>query len=305
MIVYLTGATGLAGAAIAEAFARRGHKVVGVAFQSEATSPAVSEWLRFDLGNEDEVIHSLLDRFPDVIVNAAAISSPAACDEDPEKSRQVNVKLPIALARIAHHLSARLIHLSTDMVFDGKKGHYRPDSPTAPTSLYGEQKLEAEKEVLNRAPEFATVIRTTLLMGDSPGGRRSVHEKLFESWASGKKTPLFVDELRQPCLAENLAEVVLEIAERNDLLGIYHWAGAEELSRFEIGQRILEHFKLPSDLIERASLRDDAKFADRPADLTLDTSALTGKLKTRPLPFDEQLQRLKVPIPFRSWYNSL
>lgn len=305
MVVYLTGATGLAGAAIAEAFARRGHKVIGVAFESESTSPAVAEWLRFDLGDEDQVIHSLLDRFPEVIVNAAAISSPAACDENPEKSRKLNVQLPIALARIAHHLSARLIHLSTDMVFDGKSGHYAPDSPTAPTSLYGRQKLEAEREILSRAPEFGTIIRTTLLMGDSPGGRRSVHEKLFEKWASGEKARLFDDELRQPCLAENLAEVVLEIAERNDLFGIFHWAGADELSRFEIGKRILEYFKLPPDLIERTSLRDDPEFADRPANLTLDTSALSGKLKTQLLPFEEQLKRLKVPVPFRSWYNSL
>src|SRR5690625_3103824 len=148
MIVYLTGATGLAGAAIAEAFSRRGPKVVGVALQSETDQQGVSEWIRFDLAKEDELIHSLLDRFPDLIVNAAAISSPAACEENPEKSQQINVEMPGALARIAHHLSARLIHLSTDMVFDGNKGDYRSDSSTAPTSLYGKQKLEAERVVL-------------------------------------------------------------------------------------------------------------------------------------------------------------
>lgn len=305
MIVYLTGATGLAGAAIAEAVARRGHTVVGVSFRNEQTPPGLSKLLRYDLADEEKVTHSVLDHFPEVIINAAAISEPARCEKEPEVSRLVNVQLPTILARLAHHLSARLIHLSTDMVFDGKSDHYRPDSPTAPTSLYGRHKLEAEKEVTRLASEFATIVRTTLLTGNSLGGRRSVHEKLFETWAAGRTTPLFDDEIRQPCLADNLADVVAEISERNDLFGLFHWAGAEEISRYEIGRRILAHFKLPEELVEKTSLRSDPAFADRPANLSLDIRGLTGKLKTQPLPFSEQLERLKVPVPFRSWYNSL
>lgn len=305
MVVYLTGATGLAGSAIASAAARRGHTVIGVAFRGEHEPTGVSKLLRLDLSDEDQVVHSLLDHFPEVIINAAAFSEAARCDREPEISGRINVQLPATLARLAHHLSSRLIHLSTDMVFNGKAGHYSPASPIAPRSLYGRQKLEAEGLALQNAPEFATVIRTTLLTGNSQGGRRSVHEKLFEAWAAGQTTPLFEDEIRQPCLAENLAEVIVEISERNDLFGLYHWAGSEELSRYEIGRRILDRFKLPAHLVKKISLRDDPKFADRPADLSLDISALTKKLKTRPLSFSDQLQTFKVPVPFRSWYNNL
>lgn len=305
MVVYLTGATGLAGSAIAHAAQRRGHTVVGIGFQNEEGPEGVAKFLRIDLREEEEVIHSLLDHFPEVIINAAAISEPARCEEAPDEAARVNVSLPSTLARLAHHLSARFIHLSTDMVFDGRTGNYAPDSPTAPTSVYGEQKLRAEQEAIRLAPEFATIIRTTLLTGNSPGGRRSVHEKLFQAWASGKAAPLFEDEIRQPCLAGNLAEAVVEISERNDLFGRFHWAGAEKISRYEIGRRILERFKLPAGLIEKSRLKADLKFANRPADLTLDLSDLTAKLKTRPLPFSAQLETLKVPVPCRDWYNNL
>lgn len=305
MVVYLTGATGLAGAAIAKASARRGHTVIGVAFRGEREPAGVSKLLRLDLADEEGVTHSLLDHFPEVIINAAAISEPARCEKEPEASHRINVELPALLARLAHHLSSRFIHLSSDMVFNGRTGNYRPDAPTTPTSLYGRQKLEAEKAVLQHAPEFATIIRTTLLTGNSLGGRRSVHEKLFEAWSAGQATRLFDDEVRHPCLADNLAKVAVEISERNDLFGLYQWAGPEEVSRYEIGRRILERFKLPAHLVEKASLQDDPKFANRPANLSLDISALTGKLKTRPLPFSEQLEVFNVPLPFRAWYNSL
>lgn len=304
MIIYLTGATGLAGSAIAEAASRRGHTVVGVGFRSDLQPAGVSKMLRLDLRDENQVIDSLLDQFPEVVINAAAISEPAKCDEDPDGSAKINVELPATLARLAHHLSARFIHLSTDMVFDGQKGGYRPDSPTAPVSTYGRQKLKAEEAVMSRTPEFATVLRTTLLTGNSPGGRRSVHEKLFATWAAGNTARLFDDEIRQPCLAGSLAETVVEIAERNDLFGTFHWAGAEKISRYEIGRRILEHFKLPPNLIEKTSLRSNPDFADRPADLTLDISPLSQKLKSRPLSFSAQLDTLKVPVPFRTWYHS-
>lgn len=305
MVIFLTGATGLAGAAIAEAAARRGYRVIGTGYRSEQRPAGLAEFVQADLSDEHTATRLVLDHFPDIIINAAAVSEPARCDADPQGSAKVNIHLPATLARLAHHVSSRLIHLSTDMVFDGRSSRYSPSASPNPASEYGRQKLEAEIAVTKQAAPFATVVRTTLLMGNSLGGRRSVHEKLFELWAHGEKPRLFEDELRQPCLADNLADAVVEISERNDLRGLFHWAGAEEISRYELGRRIRTHFKLPEDLIEKTSLGSDPRFANRPRNLSLDISGLAGKLKTRPLPFDAQLERLKVPPPFRAWYNRL
>lgn len=304
MIIYLTGATGLAGAAIAEAAARRGHSVIGVGFRHESAPPGVSTFLRHDFRDQDTVVQSLLDYFPEVIINAAAIADASECEANPEDSARLNVQLPATLARLAHHLSARLIQISTDMVFDGLRGDYKPQETPNPTSLYGRQKLEAETEILHRAPEFATIIRSTLLTGNSLSGQRSVHEKLFAAWADGQSSDLFEDEFRQPCLAENLAQAVIEISERNDLFGTFHWAGHDPLSRFEIGEKILQHFNLPENLVKKSRLTGNPKSPNRPANLTLDTNDLSRKLKTRPLPFNAQLDTFKIPVPFRPWYHN-
>ena len=81
-------------------------------------------------------------------------------------------------------------------------------------------------------------------MGNSIAGRRSVHERLFLDWSAGRVPRLYTDEFRQVCTSENLAEAMVELCERDDFRGVFHWAGADLLSRYEIGRRIREHFKL-------------------------------------------------------------
>jgi dTDP-4-dehydrorhamnose reductase len=218
----------------------------------------------------------------------------------------LNVGLPVALARLAHHLSARFVHVSSEQVFDGARpGRYAAGDAPSPINLYGRQKLASERAVHAVAGEFAATIRAPLLMGDSLGGKRSVHERLFADWMAGRMPKLYTDELRQPCTAENLAEVIAELGERRNVTGVFHWAGTELLSRHALGRRIREHFKLtekqaPLTAITRAETPDAAK--RRQASLALDITPLAGKLKTRPQSIAEQLDGLKVPPPCREWY---
>jgi len=142
-------------------------------------------------------------------------------------------------------------------------------------------------------------------MGDSATGRRSTHERLFADWAAGKAPRLYTDEFRQVCTAENLAEVIVELCERRDLRGVFHWAGTELLSRHELGVRVREHFKLtaqqaPLTAITRADTPEAAQ--RRQPCLALDITPLAGRLKTRPQTIAEQLAEAKVPAPCRAWY---
>jgi dTDP-4-dehydrorhamnose reductase len=306
MHIFLTGVTGLLGSAFARAAKRRGHTITAVVHTAPLpVGVSVDRIIEGDLTDHKGVLREVLDVFPQALVNTAAISAPADCEANPENAQALNVGLPAQLAQLAHHLSAPLVHVSTDMVFDGERGNYAPTDAPAPANLYGWQKLEAEKAVVKAAPDFATVLRLTLLNGNTPGGRRSVHESLFASWARGEVPKLYTDEIRQPCLADNAAEVLVELCERDGFAGIRHWAGAERLSRWEIGRRILKHFNLPADLIEPVSRRDSPEGRKRPPDLTLDITTLRSKLKTRPQSFDEQLDPLVVPPPARDWYHSL
>lgn len=309
MTIFLAGASGLVGSAFARAAARRGHRVVGIVSSFGGEIEGLVEKRTVDLSNAMATTAAVLDAFPQAIVNCAAVSAPEQCDANPALAQALNVTLPMTLARLAHHVSARLVHVSSEQVFDGTRAApYSAADPVSPINLYGRQKLESERAVHAAAAAFAVTIRAPLLMGNSASGRRSTHERLLADWAAGRTPTLFTDEFRQTCTAENLAEVILELGERDDLQGVFHWAGAELISRHALGVRIREHFRLsekdaPIAPVTRAELPDVAR--KRQARLPLDIAPLAGKLKTRPQTIAEQLAELHVPEPVRAWYFSL
>jgi len=307
MKLLVAGASGLVGAAFARAAARRGHAVTGVVGRFAGEIEGLARKISLELTHAAATQSAVLEEFPDALVNCAAVSSPEACDADPARAQALNVALPRTLAELAHHLDARFVHLSSEQVFDGSRSTpYAATDPVSPINLYGRQKLASEQAVHAAAPELAVTVRAPLLMGNSLSGARSPHERLFADWAAGRPARLFPDEYRQPCTAENLAEVMLELCERRDLRGVFHWAGAHLMSRLELGQQIRAHFKLseqeaPIVAVPRADV--PAVAAKRPACLALAIGPLAGKLKTRPQPVEDQLAELIVPPPCRGWYS--
>lgn len=299
----------MVGAMVARAAARRGHRVIGVVGTYAGELEGVAARRTVDLADEAATSAAVLDTFPDAIVNCAAVSVPEQCELDPARAQAMNVALPQNLARLAHHLSARLIHISSEQVFDGTRTTpYTSGDAVTPINLYARQKVESERAVHATAREFAVTVRAPLLMGDSPGGKRSLHERLLADWAAGKTPKLYTDEYRQPCTADNLAEVLVELCERRELIGVMHWAGTELLSRYALGVRLRERFKLtekqaPITAVTRAETPDAAK--KRQAHLALDIAPLASRLKTQPQSVAAQVEGLKVPPPVRDWYLKL
>lgn len=306
MKLFLTGASGLVGAACARAAARRGHHVVGTVHRHAGPLEGLRTRLTLDLADPAAATAAVLEHFPDAIVNCAALSVPDECDRQPALAQALNVDLPAQLARLAHHLSARLVHISSEQVFPGTSATaHAAGDPTDPINLYGRQKLASEQAVAAAAAEFAVTVRAPLLLGNSPGGGRSLHERLFADWAAGRTPRLFTDEFRQPCTADNLAEVLVELCERRDLRGVFHWAGTELVSRLELAERVRAHFRLtPQQAPLAATTRADQPEAARwrPARLGLDLRPLPGKLRTHPESLVAALGELQVPAASRAWY---
>lgn len=306
MNIFLAGASGLVGSAFARAAARRGHRVVGIVGAFTGEIAGLARKRAVDLADEAATTAAVLDEFPQAIVNCAAISVPEQCEANPALAQALNVGLPANLARLAHHVSARFVHLSSEQVFDGTRSTpYGAGDAVSPINLYGRQKLESERLVNAVAPEFAVTLRIPLLMGNSAAGQRSNHERLLADWAAGRTPKLFVDEFRQPCTAENLAEVIVELCERTDAHGLFHWAGTELISRHALGLRIREHFKLSerqAPLVATSRTDNPDAMRKRQACLALDFSPLAAKLKTQPQSIAQQLDELIVPAPVRDWY---
>lgn len=289
--IVILGGSGFVGHAVTATAVRRRWDVVAFCNRSAGLVQGV-EWETTDLCDPEPAVSRILDFFPDAIVNAAAISENGQCEAFEETAHLINVALPARMAMIAHHLGARFIHFSSEQVFDGTDAPYAPTDTPNPVNLYGRLKLMAEREVLRHAASESAVVRLPLMMGDSPSGTRSVHERLLEAVARGERPKLYEDCIRQTTSACNVAEMAIELCERPTLSGLFHWAGSEPLSRLEIGKRILIHFGLSPELVE-AGRCDSARY---PADLRLDTRTLAGKLKVQPSGFATQLTECHIPV---------
>lgn len=304
MKLIVTGASGFLGREVCLAALRRGHQVLALGGTRAPIVPGVSIARPFDLCAEPALESLVLEEFPHAVVHCAALPTIEACLAAPERAQALNVGVPRKLAQLCFHLGAKLVHLSTDTVFDGVAGGYQPTDRPAPLNLYGETKAAAETEVLRFGREHAAVVRTSPIIGNSLGGDRGLHERLFVSWKDGRPTSLFTDEIRQPVEVSNLADVTIELCERANLSGLYHWAGTEALSRHEIGLRIARHFGLDADGLVRPIARADVpSTASRPRDLSLRLHPLAGKLRTPAQSFEEQLACLRVPRGCEEWYE--
>jgi dTDP-4-dehydrorhamnose reductase len=171
----------------------------------------------------------------------------------------------IHVARAAAAVGARLVHVSTDLVFDGEKGSpYVEEDEPAPLSDYGRDKADAERAVLDACPG-AAVVRTSLIYGGPEPGPQ-------ERLAADPSAAFFSDEIRCPIAVGDLAAALLELAE-GDYAGLLHVAGADAVSRRELAERIVGR------PVARASRSGSDEL--RPRDCSLSIERARGLLRTR------------------------
>jgi dTDP-4-dehydrorhamnose reductase len=214
---------------------------------------------------------------PQLILHCAALSKSQACQANPPLARQLNVDVTRCLADLAADIP--LFFFSTDLVFDGRQGNYDELAAVNPLSIYAETKIAAEQIIL--ANPRHTVIRTSLNGGTSPTGDRGFNEEMRRAWQAGRTLDLFTDEYRCPIAASETARAVWELVARNQP-GLYHVAGSERLSRWQIGQLLAVRWpQLHPKMV--AGLLKNYQGAPRSPDTSLDC-AKAQKLLSFPLP---------------------
>jgi dTDP-4-dehydrorhamnose reductase len=232
---------------------------------------------RLDLEDARAMATAFAEDRPGLVIHCAALSKSVACQHDPPLARRLNVEVTARLAELAGDIP--LIFLSTDLVFDGCQGHYDETAPVNPLSVYGETKAAAERIVL--ANPRHTVVRTSLNYGFSPTGDRSFNEEIRRAWIERRTLRLFTDEFRNPIPAEVTARCLWELA-RLEQPGLFHLAGAERLSRWDLGQLLAAHWPDLQARLEPSSIRC-YQGPPRPADTSLDC-AKAQRLLSTPLP---------------------
>ncbi len=278
MRLLVTGASGLLGLNLALE-AMSAHEVVGVDRGRLVRAPF--QVVKTDLLAPDAVETVLDAARPEWVVHCAAMADLEACEENPDLARRLNADLPGDLASACAARGIRLVHISTDAVFDGTKdGFYTEEDTPNPLGIYAQTKLAGERAVLNAYPG-AIVVRVNFF-GWSLGGRRSLAEFFFNNLTHNKSMSGFTDVVFCPMFVNHLAHVLLSMLEKR-LSGLYHAVGPQAMSKYQFGVEIARKFSLPESEISPKSILSSSLTARRSHNLWLSTDKLSTALGA-PLP---------------------
>ena len=264
MKLLVTGGSGFLGSELVRQAHAAGWEVAAT-YRSRPVDGAVP----LDVTDEDAVEALVARRRPDVVVHTAyVLSGPALW--------QITADGAAVVARACERHGARLVHLSTDLVFDGVRGGYTETDSPRPIIAYGEAKAAAERFVADACPG-ALVVRTSLLLDSVELGPQETRPLAA---ARGElEMGFFSDELRSPVSARDLAAALLEAGPRRELAGPLHLAGADTVDRHELARLVcLRHGVDPAPL--RAARAADLPDR-RPLNCSLDSSRAAGLLVTR------------------------
>jgi len=266
--ILITGGTGYLGTELIQQARASGWEVGATSFSSLPDDEG-SAWMQLDIRDEPAVARAFEAWRPDVVIHTAyRLRGPDLWS--------TSAKGAGVVARVACAVGARLIHMSSDALFDGERtGSYSEKDDPSPITPYGEAKAAAELLVAEAHPA-ALIVRTSLIYG---GGQPSPHEQLALNALGGQAdVAFFTDELRCPIAVGDLATALLEVAP-TDRAGRLHIAGADVVSRYEFAQLVAAaHGQDPARLRAAASATSSVR---RPRNCALDSSLARQLLQTR------------------------
>lgn len=280
--LLVIGATGLLGRAVIDA--AKDWDRVGTARGPHPTTPYPLH--RLDITDVSETTAFVRRIAPDLIVNCAGQPDVDWCEANPEAARALHVDGASNLSAAADAAGAKLIHISTDFVFDGRRGNYAETDRTNPINLYGQTKLDAERAI---SPGHL-ILRTTFY-GWSVR-KPTLAQLVVASLRSRETFNAFADSFFTPVYAPSLAERILACRSASGTLHL----GTERVSKLAFARLVAKAFSLPEDLINPYPLSAVPFKAPRPADTSLNTSLARSLGITLPT-IQEDLARMRADEP--------
>lgn len=287
--ILITGASGLLGSKVVK-LAEQSFEVI----PTHNTRSSFKNSFKMDITNSAEVLQVFGKTKPDVVIHIAAETRVDQCEKNKQEALKVNAEGTKNVV-MACEVNAKLIYVSTDYVFDGEKGLYVESDRPNPLNYYGWTKLKGEEFVKENCQDYV-IARTSVLYGWH-SWKTNFLLWLIGSLKRGEQITVVDDHYNSPTLADNLAEILLEIVE-TDSKGIFHTAGKERISRYEFAVKIAQNFDLDTNMIRPIQM-DELKMwiAKRPRDSSLCTNKAQKQLKTKFLNVQESLKRMKMNYP--------
>lgn len=290
--ILLTGANGLLGQKTTEIFARESeHELFLSDIQQKAEEPRKYKYFPLDITNKDAVKETTKRIRPDIIINAAAYTNVDGCETERELSWKINVDAVKNLIIASRINSSKVVHISSDYIFDGKTGNYDENSTPSPKSFYGREKLASENALIASGVDY-TVIRTMIIYGNGTNVKLNFALWLIDQLSNDKPVTIVDDQFGQPTMVDDLGLALLRIVDRNRT-GIYNVCGSEYINRYEFARKLADVFELDSKLIIPIKTKELNQAADRPMNSSFILLKAQTELGIKPLNVTEGLYMLK------------
>ena len=294
--ILITGSNGLLGQKVVEILSRSNYPLLLVSLEPESVfDEDIFPYRQLDLTHKQEV-RRVLDEFePDIIVNTAAVTDVDLCEKERALAWRVNVGSVENLAHAANLVGAKIIHLSTDYVFDGEKGPYGESDRPNPISYYGRTKFASEN-VLRIAGTPSAIIRTMVLYGIGKKVKSNFALWLYHNLKENKQIRVVDDQIGNPTLVDDLAFGILKIIEL-ERTGLYHIAGADLVSRYDFALSLCKIFGFNKTLITPVKSSQFKQPAPRPLKSGLITIKAEVELGLKMSGVERGLTILKNQLP--------
>ena len=262
--ILLTGGSGLL--AVNWFYSKNNEYSIYLGLNERKIHPDNCQVISLNFFSEESLMKQIETVGPSVVIHTAGLTDVEKCENNPELAHHINVELSIMVANVTKRLGIRLVHISTDHLFEGNFSMLSEEEPTKAINVYGMTKALAERKIQEINPD-ALIIRTNFYAWGT-SYRKSFSDLIIESLRKEQLLSLFDDVYYTPILAENLITIVHELLEKK-AKGIFNIVSDDRISKYDFGILIAEEFGLDKSYIERCSLQSKSNLVLRPYDMSL------------------------------------
>ena len=287
MKILVTGGSGLLGSAVSLYF--KDYFDVIATYQKHKVAIEGCRSIYLDITDAKATINLINKIKPNFIIHTAALVGINICDKEPELAYKVNVEGTKNIVDASKKTNLKIIYISTDYVFDGKKGMYNESNKVNPINYYGKTKLEGEKliDIKNNI-----IIRTSIYGLNIVKVKNNFSSWIIDELSNNKQISVFTDQFNSMMLVNNCAEALKEIVDK-DFTGILNIASSERTSKYDFAIKLAEIFDFDKELIKPIKNNEVEGYEKRPSDVSLDVSKAKKKLNSKLLDIKDSLLNMK------------
>lgn len=293
MKTLIIGANGFTGRRILTNLCRKKqYQMTGCSYHPDIQTEGHYNFVQADINKHGDIEELIQTIRPDVVINTSALSVPDYCEQHREEAYETNVAAVGNMARCCERQGSRLIHLSTDFVFDGhKETVYTEEDAPSPINYYGVTKYQGEQALAANCSNYA-LVRVVVVYGKAlPGQHGNIVQLVRSRLAAGQEIRVVSDQWRTPTWVNDISTGI-ELLMQTNTTGIYHLCGEECLSIADIAYQVADYFQLDRSLIHPVTTAEMNECTPRPRFSGLSIEKAKRELGYRPHTLEEGLKEL-------------